>query len=114
MKRLGIVFLLLLFVLVVNAYAGTSMVAEPVGVTTVADANVSGVDTDVSLTGHIVKVINEDRFVFTDGTGELLVYLGGLNVDENALMNKEININGMISQNFMYTEVKAASIKTLQ
>lgn len=61
-----------------------------------------------------VLVINEDRFVSTDGTGELLGYLGGLNVDENSRMNKEISVKSLISRNFMSTEVKAASIKAIQ
>lgn len=105
MRRLSLAVVLVLSVFVSSAFAG------PFKALTVEDAKVSGVDTGVVLTGHIVKVINDSKFVFTDGTGELLVNVNSKEINDRALVNKKIEISGVIEQNFMYTEIKADSIR---
>ena len=112
MKRLSMVFVLLLFVFVTAAFAGqfsTSASAGPTILKTVAEAKVSEVDTNVALTGRVVKVINADSFLFSDGTGELLVHVKGGELDKN-LLTAQVDVNGMITQSFMYTEVSADSV----
>lgn len=109
MKRMGI---FLIFLMVIGLYFGTAGDLQAAGahmVTTVAEAKASGVDTEVELSGRIVKVIQDDKFLFSDGTGELLVLIDGHMQDVNC-ENANVVVSGLIAQNFMYTEVKADSI----
>ena len=103
MKRFSMVFLLLTCVFVTTAMAG-----HPVA-KTVAEAKVSAVDTDVALTGRFVKKINDGSFLFSDGTGELLVHVKGDELDQS-LMTADVDLTGMVVQDFMYTEVRADSV----
>lgn len=73
-------------------------------------AKATEANTDVALTGHMVKAVSDNRFVFSDGTGELFVTVDGDKVNTAALANHEIDVNGMIVGDFMYTEVQADSI----
>jgi len=107
MKKFSMVFVLLMFVFV------TSVAAGPTKVQTVAEAKVSSIDTNVSLTGKVVKVINGNSFLFSDGTGELLVHVTDGSLNKETLMKAEIDVTGMIVQDFMYTEVQATSITVL-
>ena len=110
MKRMSMVFVLLLFVFVTAAFAGhiDTASAGPVILKTVAEAKVSEVDSNVALTGRVVKVINEESFLFSDGTGELLVHVrDGLASD---LPTADVDVTGRIAQDFMYTEIAADSV----
>ncbi len=104
MKRFCMLSVLFLFVFVTTATAG------PVEAVTVAEAKVSSVDTGVVLTGQVVKVINENSFLFSDGTGELLVHVNGDMLDKEVMMKAEIDVAGRIVQDFMYTEVQAECV----
>lgn len=110
MRRMGMVFALVLMVLVGNAFADSLQGTGPLTVTTVAEAKATEANTDVALTGHMVKAVSDNRFVFSDGTGELFVTVDGDKVNTAALANHEIDVNGMIVGDFMYTEVQADSI----
>jgi len=103
MKRFSMIFLLLTCVFVAPAMAG-----HPVA-KTVAEAKVSAVDTDVALTGRFVKKINDGSFLFSDGTGELLVHVKGNEMDP-AMTTADVDLTGMVVQDFMYTEVRADSV----
>jgi len=104
MKRFCMVFVFLLSIFVTTAVAG------PTKVLTVAEAKASAVDTNVALTGQVVKVINDNSFLFSDGTGELLVHVSSNKMRSDAIAKAEIDVTGMIVQDFMYTEVQATSI----
>ena len=79
-------------------------------ITSVENAKVSGVDSDVRLDGHMVKQISENKFLFNDGTGELLVYIDDPEQRNLAAQGAEIELTGSIVQNFMYTEVQATTV----
>lgn len=102
---------LVLFAMVATfAFTATpSMAAGHPVATTAAVAKASGVDTDVCLDGQVVKV-NGDKFLFNDGTGELLVYIDDPEMQRIAASGHAVKIKGNIVQNFMYTEVKADSV----
>nr|WP_287410275.1 NirD/YgiW/YdeI family stress tolerance protein [Pseudodesulfovibrio sp.] len=109
MKRMSI---FLVFLMVIGLYFSTTSDLQAAGphiVTTVAEAKASGVDAEVELSGRIVKMIQDDKFLFSDGTGELLVLIDGKMQDLN-YENAKVVVSGLIAQNFMYTEVKADSI----
>ncbi len=102
MKRFCMVFLILTCVFVSTAMAG-----HPVA-KTVAEAKVSAVDTDVALTGRFVKKVNDNSYLFTDGTGELLVHMKDAGLVP-PLKADQVAVTGMVVQDFMYTEVRADS-----
>ncbi|NDV18600.1 NirD/YgiW/YdeI family stress tolerance protein [Pseudodesulfovibrio sp. JC047] len=104
MKRFSLIFLFLLCVFVTSAIAG------PTKVLTVAEAKASAIDTNVVLTGEVVKVINDKSFLFSDGTGELLVHVNDGEMNKVAAMKAEVDVTGLIVQDFMYTEVQATSV----
>ena len=114
MKRFTLTLMLVLTVFVATAFAATSFadsfVHHSVKAHTVAEAKACSVDTGVELTGRIVKVINNDSVLFSDNTGELLVHMPNAEAAKNALMQADVNVNGKIVQDFMYTEVKADSV----
>jgi len=104
MKKISLVFILLVCFFVTSAAAGSAKVQ------TVAEAKASGIDTGVSLTGQVLKVINDKSFLFSDGTGELLVHTDNGDLLKDSLVQARIDVTGMIVQDFMYTEIQAASI----
>jgi len=89
-------------------FVTSAMAGHPVA-KTVAEAKVSAVGTDVSLTGHFVKKINDDSYLFTDGSDEVLIHV---NNDEmtNEVMSSDVTVSGQIVQDFMYTEVRADAV----
>lgn len=113
MKRFSLALMLVITVCVATAFAATSFAdsftAHSVKVQTVADAKVSAVDTGVVLSGKVLKVINDHEFLFSDGTGELLVMTNGQKLDQSLLAGP-VDVTGQIIQDFMYTQVKAESI----
>lgn len=57
----------------------------PVTVTTVKQINDEASmfsDNDVIVEGQIVKQLSKDRFVFSDGTGEIQIELDGVNISQ--------------------------------
>ena len=76
-------------------------------VTTVAEARVSGADTKAVVKGHIVRKINDNKYVFQDKTGEIIIDLspkaGSLPVDANA----EIEIEGRVEQDLVFAGIEA-------
>ena len=110
MQRMGMVLALILLVLVSTSFAGSLQGTGPLTVTSVAEAKATEANTGVVLTGHMVKAVSDNRFVFSDGTGELFVSVDGDQVDTAALANHEIDVKGMIVGDFMFTEVKADSV----
>jgi len=79
-------------------------------VTSVENAKVSGVNSDVRLDGHVVKQIADGKFLFDDGTGELLVYIEDPAMQTLAAGGSEIELTGSIVDTFMYTEVQASTV----
>ncbi|XXJ18546.1 NirD/YgiW/YdeI family stress tolerance protein [Desulfovibrio caledoniensis] len=75
---------------------------------TVAEAKASSVDTGVALHGRIVKVINDNSVLFSDNTGELLVHMADAN--KTAVTNADVDVNGKIVSDLLYTEVQADSV----
>ena len=98
------------FTVMVVLVMATAAFAGPIKAKTVEEAKVSGVDTGVVLHGKVVKKINDHKFVFSDGTGELLVNVDGDAIENKDINNAKVDVNGMITQNFMYTEVRADSL----
>lgn len=78
--------------------------------TSVSDAKASGIDTDVRLDGQVIKHINNDEYLFDDGTGELLVYITDPAQQQLVAHDSNVEIKGNIVRNFMYTEVRADSV----
>ncbi len=66
-------------------------------VTTVAEARVSGADTKAVVKGHIVRKINDNKYVFQDKTGEIIIDLSP-KADPPADVNAEIEIEGRVEQ----------------
>ena len=114
MKRFTLALMLVVSVFVATAFAANSFAdsftAHSVKAHTVAEAKASAVDTDVELTGRIVKVINNDSVLFSDNSGELLVHMPNAEANKDAILKADVNVNGKIVQNFMYTEVNADSV----
>ena len=104
MRRIFVFTAMVILAMATTAFAG------PIVVKTVDEAKVCGVDTNVTLHGKLVKKINDHKFVFSDGTGELLVEVEGNELSNKNLVNAEVDVTGMISQNFMYTEIEADSL----
>jgi len=90
--------------------ASQSMAAGHPVSTTVSDAKASDVDTDVQLQGRVTKHINDNEYLFDDGTGELLVYITDPAQQTLAANGQNVEIKGNIVRNFMYTEVQAESV----
>jgi len=88
MKRFTLTLMFVLAICVTTAFAAT----------TFADAF------------HIVKVINDDSVLFADNTGELLVHMADAN--KAAITNADVDVNGKIVGDLMYTEVQAESVTT--
>ena len=106
MKRISMILVLL----VMAFSASISLAAGHPVVTTVAEAKASGVDTDVSLNGHIVNKIQGDEYIFSDGTGELLLYIDDTSAQQALNNSKDLQVKGSIVRNFMYTEVQAQNV----
>jgi uncharacterized protein (TIGR00156 family) len=116
MKPFTLSLMLVLTVCVTTAFAATTFAgafkSHDTKAHTVAEANASGVDTGVALHGHIVKVINDDSVLFSDNTGELLVHMQNAEANKAAITNADVDVNGKISSDLMYTEVQADSVTT--
>lgn len=82
----------------------------PYVATTVADADVSGVDTSVDLTGRVVRVMSDNKFLFTDGTGELVVYTDTRQLTNGQMKNAQVEVIGTIADSFMVTGVQAKAV----
>ncbi|WP_319581634.1 NirD/YgiW/YdeI family stress tolerance protein [uncultured Pseudodesulfovibrio sp.] len=114
MKRFTLALMLVFTVCVTTAFAATTFAgafkAHDTKAHTVAEANASSVDTGVALHGRIVKVINDDSVLFADNTGELLLHMH--NANKAAITNADVDVNGKIVGDLMYTEVQADSVTT--
>ena len=107
MRRFSLI--LVLFMLVISAT--TCLASGQPKASTVAEAKASGVDTNVVLSGHIVKKIQANEFIFSDGTGELLLYIDDADMQQMANETNVLDVEGVIVRNFMYTEVKVDTAK---
>ena len=105
MRRIFVFTAMVILVMATAAFAG------PIKVKTVEEAKASDVGTIVELQGKLVKKINDRKFVFSDGTGELLVNVKGDDLKTKNLSNAKIEVDGVISQILMYTEVDVDSLK---
>lgn len=114
MKRFTLTLMFVLAICVTTAFAATTFAdafqSHDTRAHTVAEAKASSVDTGVALHGHIVKVINDDSVLFADNTGELLVHMADAN--KAAITNADVDVNGKIVGDLMYTEVQADSVTT--
>ncbi|EGB16068.1 protein of unknown function DUF388, OB-fold protein [Pseudodesulfovibrio mercurii] len=115
MKRFTFALMLVFTVFAATAFAAANTFAgsfqsQDMRAHTVAAANASGMDTGVALHGHIVKVINNDSVLFSDNTGELLVHIENAETNPAALTHADVDINGKIVGDLMYTEVQADSV----
>ncbi len=110
MKRMGMVLILMLVM------AGTAMSAVkaesfgPYKATSVAEAKTCGVDTGVVLSGHLVRKVKDNVYLFSDGTGELLLQTEDGALDNVDMQHATVNVNGRIASSFMYTEVEATTV----
>jgi uncharacterized protein YdeI (BOF family) len=108
---IGLLFILAMATAAMSAEKSVAIVENgPVKAMTVAEAKVNGVDTQVDLTGHIVRVVKDNEVMFSDETGDLMVYMPKGALDGVDLKNARIEVVGTIAQNFMVTEVNASSI----
>lgn len=120
--RIGMVIVLMLVVATAAmsaevyraAVAPAQAVAGPFKATTIAEAKVSGVDTGVALSGQVVRMLKANEFLLRDETGELMVFTGEGDLDGVNIVNARVEVTGNISQNLMYTEVEAKTVKILQ
>jgi uncharacterized protein (TIGR00156 family) len=114
MKRFTLALMLVFTVCVTTAFAAYSFAgafqAHDVKAHTVAEAKASSVDTGVALHGRIVKVINDNSVLFSDDTGELLVHMQNAESNKATITNADVDIDGKIVGDLMYTEVKADSV----
>jgi len=116
MKRFTLTLMFVLAICVTTAFAATTFAdafqSHDTRAHTVAEAKASSVDTGVALHGHIVKVINDDSVLFADNTGELLVHMPNAKANKAAITNSDVDVNGKIVGDLMYTEVQAESVTT--
>lgn len=115
MKRFTLALMFVFTVSVATAFAAATTFAgafqsHDTKAHTVAEANASSVDTGVALHGHIVKVINDDSVLFADNTGELLVHMANAESNKAAITNADVDVNGKIVSDLIYTEVQADSV----
>ncbi len=112
MKKMSVLFLLLL-VIVAAAATSETLEFKAKNVTTVAEARVSGADTKAVVKGHIVRKINDNKYVFQDKTGEIIIDLsskaGSLPADTNA----ELEIEGRVEQDLVFAGIEAQKISVL-
>jgi uncharacterized protein YdeI (BOF family) len=116
MKRFTFALMLVLTVCVTTAFAAVTFAgalkSHDTRAHTVAEAKASSVDTGVALHGRIVKVINDDSVLFADNTGELLVHMQNAEANKAAITNADVDVNGKIVNDLMYTEVQADTVTT--
>ncbi|MEF2230580.1 MAG: NirD/YgiW/YdeI family stress tolerance protein [Pseudodesulfovibrio sp.] len=110
MRTLSTLTMTLTMVATLTLFASLALAAGHPVATTVESAKVSGVDTDVRLDGHVVKQISDGKYLFADGTGELLVDILDPAQRNLAVEGAEIELTGNVVDNFMYTEVKADTV----
>ncbi len=98
------------------AAAATAECRESVSgdVTTVAEARISSADTKAVLHGFFVKKINDNKYVFQDKTGEIIVDLnangaGSLLADGKA----EVALEGRVEQDLTFAGIEAQKISVL-
>ncbi|WP_419784619.1 NirD/YgiW/YdeI family stress tolerance protein [Maridesulfovibrio sp.] len=108
---MSVLFLLLL--VIVAAACLQTLDFKSKDVTTVAEARVSGADTKAKVKGHIVRKINDNKYVFQDKTGEIIIDLspkaGSLPVDANA----EVEIEGRVEQDLVFAGIEAQKISVI-
>ncbi|WFS63128.1 NirD/YgiW/YdeI family stress tolerance protein [Pseudodesulfovibrio thermohalotolerans] len=114
MKRFSLALMLVFTICVATAFAAKSFAgateSHDMRAHTVAEAKASSVDTGVVLHGRIVKVINDNSVLFSDNTGELLVHMQNAEAKKDVITNADVDVNGKIVGDLMYTEVKADSV----
>ena len=114
MKRIALVVVFSLLFATAAISSETIQATGPFKASTVAEAKVSGVETNVILSGHVVKMIQPNQFIFADGTGELIIFADADMLKDVDMNNANIKVTGLISQNFMYTEIEATTITAIQ
>ena len=94
---------------------GFMFVPENVVVETVADAKNKADDTLVVLQGQIVKALGDDKYQFTDETGEIILDIDQDDFDGVTVVEGEIiQITGEIDKEMMKpTEVDVKHIKKM-
>ena len=94
---------------------GFMFVPENVVVETVADAKNKADDTIVVLQGQIVKALGDDKYQFTDETGEIVLDIDQDDFDGVTVVEGEIiQITGEIDKEMMKpTEVDVKHIKKM-
>jgi uncharacterized protein (TIGR00156 family) len=81
---------------------------------TVAEAKNLRDDTPVILQGKIERFLGDEKYLFSDGTGNIVIEIdhrvwGDLSVDENEV----VEINGEIDRDYRRNEVEVRAIKKI-
>ncbi len=113
MKKMSLIFILLV-ALVATAATAECRDSKSNDVTTVAEARISGTDTKAVLHGFFIKKINDNKYVFQDKTGEIVVDLnadgaGSLLADGTA----EVALVGRVEQDLTFAGIEAQKITVL-
>jgi uncharacterized protein (TIGR00156 family) len=82
--------------------------------TTVAEAKNLRDDTPVILQGKIERSLGDEKYLFSDDTGNIVIEIdnriwGGLSVDEN----EAVEINGEIDREFRRNKVEVRTIRKI-
>jgi uncharacterized protein (TIGR00156 family) len=117
-KKLFFAFLIVSIVLGVTAYVQAQGFVGSSAHTTVAEAHRMRSDTQVVLTGHIVRHIRSEYYLFRDDTGEIRVEISrrawaGLSVTENDL----VEIRGEVERDwyrFFRRSIEVRSVRIVR
>jgi uncharacterized protein (TIGR00156 family) len=106
--------------IVVLAFAGSLIAQEgylgpKVDVVTVETAKGMVDDYPVVLRGKIERSLGDEKYLFTDETGSIIVEIDnklwrGISLDQN----DTIEITGEVDKDFMKTEIEASNIKKIK
>jgi uncharacterized protein (TIGR00156 family) len=96
------------------AYAQEGYRGPGVNAVTVETAKGMRDDTPVTLRGRLEQFLGDERYLFTDDTGSIVVEIEnrlwrGISVDQN----DTVEITGEIDKNFTRIEVEVSSIKKI-
>ncbi len=112
MKKMSVIFLVLL-VIVAAAATAECQDPKPANVTTVAEARVSGAETKAVLHGHFIKKINDNKYVFQDSTGEIIVDLSADKAGSLPAGSAEVALEGVVEQDIVFAGIEAQKISVL-
>jgi uncharacterized protein (TIGR00156 family) len=113
MKKAFIFGCLVLTIFALNAQQG-GFSGPGLQVVTVQEAMTFRDDTPVLLQGRILQFLGNEKYLFIDGTGTIIVEIDdqlwkGVSIGEN----DKVEIIGEVDRNFRRIEIEAGSIKKL-